>query len=76
MTNLRALVGAWFLLAVMGIVVSVPLGWAIVLGIGEAYPEKLIKGRPYQRNDELVQKKILPRTTDEQIRYKIEAKQK
>ena len=76
MTNLRALVGAWFLLAVMGIVVSVPLGWAIVLGIGEAYPEKLIKGRPYQRNDELVQKKILPRTTDEQIRHKIEATQK
>ena len=76
MTNLRALVGACFLLAVMGIVVSVPLGWTIVLGIGEAYPEKLIKGRPYQRNDELVQKKILPRTTYEQIRDKIEMKQK
>ena len=76
MTTLRALVAAGFLLAVMGIVVSVPLGWTIVLGIGEAYPEKLIKGRPYQRNDELVQKKILPRTTNEQIRYKIEAKQK
>ena len=76
MTNLRALVGAWFLLAVMGIVVSVPLGWAIVLGIGEAYTEKIIQGRPYQRTDELVQKKILPRTTDEQIRYMIEAQQK
>jgi hypothetical protein len=76
MTNLRALVGACFLLSVMGIVVSVPLGWAILLGIGEAYPEKISKGRPYQRNDELVQKKILPRTTYEQIRYKIEVKQK
>ena len=76
MTNLRALVGAWFLLAVMGIVVSVPLGWAIVLGIGEAYPEKIIKARPYQRNDELVQKKILPRTIYEQLRYKVEATQK
>ena len=74
MTNLRALVGACFLLAVMGIVVSVPLGWAIVLGIGEAYPEKILKGRPYQWNDELVQKKILPRTTYEQIGYMIEAK--
>ena len=76
MTGLRALVGACFLLALMGFVVSVPLGWTIVLGIGEAYPEKIIKARPYQRNDELVQKKILPRTTYEQIRYKIEAKQK
>ena len=44
--------------------------------IGEAYPEKFIKGLPYQRNDELVQKKILPRTTHEQIRDKIEVKQK
>ena len=59
MTTLRALVGACFLLGVMGFVVSVPLGWAIVLGIGAAYPEKLIKGRPNQRNDALVQKKIL-----------------
>ena len=46
MTDPRALVGACFLLAVMGIVVSVPLGWTIVIGIGEAYPEKIIKGRP------------------------------
>ena len=76
MTNLRALVGACFLLAVMGVVVSVPLAWTIVLGIGAAYPEKIIKDRPYQRNDELVQKKILPRTTYQQIRDKIEAKQK
>ena len=76
MTNLRALVGAGFLLAVTGIVVLVPLGWVLVLGIGEAYPEKIIKGRPYQWNDELVPKKILPRTTYEQIEYKIEPKQK
>jgi hypothetical protein len=76
MTNLRALVGAGFLLAVIVFVVSVPLGWTIVLGIGAAYPEKIIKDRPYQRNDELVQKKILPRATYEQIRDKIEAKQK
>jgi hypothetical protein len=76
MTNLRALVGGCFLLAVMGIVVSAPLGWAIVLGIGEAYTKKIIHGPPYQWKDELVQKKILPRTTYDQIRYKIEAKQK
>ena len=45
-------------------------------GISEAYTEKIIKGRPYQRKDELVQKKILPRATYEEIKYKIVAEQK
>lgn len=45
-------------------------------GLSEAYSEQIIKGRPYQRKDELVQKKILPRATYEQIKYKIVAKQK
>jgi competence protein ComEA len=45
-------------------------------GIGEAHAEEIIKGRPYSRKDELVQKKILPRAAYEQIKYKIVAKQK
>ena len=44
-------------------------------GIGDAYSEKIIKGRPYQRKDELVQKKILPRATYEGIKYKIMVEQ-
>jgi DNA uptake protein ComE-like DNA-binding protein len=44
-------------------------------GVSEAYSEQIIKGRPYQRKDELVQKKILPRATYEGIKYKIVAKQ-
>ena len=45
-------------------------------GIGETYTEKIIKGRPYSRKDELAQKKILPRAIYEQLKYKIVAKQK
>jgi DNA uptake protein ComE-like DNA-binding protein len=45
-------------------------------GIGEAHTEKIINGRPNQRKDELVQKKILPRATYEGIKYTIVAKQK
>ena len=45
-------------------------------GIGDAYTEKIIKGRPYQRKDELVQRQILPRGKYEGIKYKVVAKQK
>jgi hypothetical protein len=76
MTTLRALVGAWYLIAVIGLVISAPLVWTIMLGIAEVYPEKIKQGRPDQRNAALVQKAIFPPTMHEQIKSKIVSHQK
>lgn len=44
-------------------------------GIGEARAAAIIKGRPYARKDELVQRKVLPEAVYNEVKDKIVAKQ-
>ena len=39
-----------------------------LVGIGDTYAKRIVEGRPYQRTDELVTKKVIPQIAWDKIK--------
>lgn len=39
-----------------------------LVGIGDTYAKRIVEGRPYQRTDELVTRKVIPQMTYDKIK--------
>jgi len=42
-----------------------------LVGIGDTYAKRIVEGRPYQRTDQLVTKKVIPQFTWDKIKDRI-----
>lgn len=42
-----------------------------LVGIGDTYARRIVEGRPYQRADELVTKKVIPHKSYDKIKDRV-----